>query len=167
MPEASAIRLPQGHYTYHRSTILVSQIKIGFLRGIGFSIAMLLAWALIYVIVISIFDGWGSSYEEGDYVTFDTETKLTPKVLSYDLHDNQAQILGVINNDTDHTWERASVEIEFYAGETFVKECNEEVQARLTPQSTEHFELGCKSCDDEFPMFDRVEIKINNAWKAN
>ncbi len=145
---------------------MFSQIKIGFLRGVGFSIAFLLAWAIIYGIVFSAFEGWTSDFEDGDYIEFSGETKLTPEVLSFEVNENRATLLGVIENETDYSWERTSVEVEFYLGEKFVRECSEEIQTTIKPKDKEHFELSCKSCGDKFPEFDRVEIKINDSWKT-
>lgn len=143
---------------------MFSQIKIGFLRGVGFSIACILAWAIIWIILFGAIESWTSDFEDGDYAEFSEETKLVPSVLSYEVHEDKATFLGVIENDTDFSWERTSVEIEFYLGDTFVRECVEEIQSTIRPNDKEHFELSCKSCGDTFPEFDRAEIKINDAW---
>ncbi len=143
---------------------MLSQIKIGFLRGIGFSIAFMLAWAVAYMILFGVIESWTSDFDDGDYIEFEDDTKLTPTVLSYEVHESKATLLGVIKNETDYSWERTSVEIEFYLGDTFVRECVEEIQTTIRANDKEHFELTCKSCGDTFPEFDRIEIKINDSW---
>ena len=143
---------------------MLSQIKIGFLRGIGFSIAFMLAWAVAYMILFGVIESWTSDFDDGDYIEFEDDTKLTPTVLSYEVHESKATLLGVIKNETDYSWERTSVEIEFYLGDTFVRECVEEIQTTIRANDKEHFELTCKSCGDTFPEFNRIEIKINDSW---
>ena len=143
---------------------MFSQIKIGFLRGVGFSIAFFLGWAIIYVILFGVIDSWTSDFEEGDYVEFSEETKLVPSILSYEVYEDKTTLLGVIKNETDYSWERTSLEIEFYLGDTFVRECVEEIQSKIESNTKEHFELSCKSCGDTFPEFERAEIKINDSW---
>ena len=146
---------------------MVSQIKIGFLRGIGFSIAFILAWAIFYAVMFSVFEGWISNSEEEGYVEFGGETELIPKVLSYEVNEDRATLLGVIENESDYSWERTSVEVEFYQDDIFVRECSEEIQATIKSGNQENFELSCKSCGDKFPEFDRIEIKIIDSWKTD
>lgn len=144
---------------------MFSEIKIGFLRGVGFAVAMLIAWGIVYLMIMSTFDDWDSDYDEADYVEFSDETKLVPNVLSYEVHQNRATVLGVIENQTDHSWDSTLVEVEFYQGETFVRECNQEIPSTIKSRTKENFELSCKSCGDTFPKFDRIELKINGSQK--
>jgi len=150
-----------------RRIILFSQIKIGFLRGVGFSIALSISLAIIFTIISSMFDDIYSDIESGDYVEFDNTIELDAKLLSYEVSENSATILGVIENNTDYIWKETSVEAEFYLGEKFVKECTAEITTKIEPNGKEHFEFSCKSCESEFPKFDRVEIKINDSWQAD
>lgn len=146
---------------------MFSQIKIGFLRGVGFSIAFIIAWAIFYGIIFAVFEGWFSDVESGEHVEFSSDIDLKPKILSYNVNENRATVLGVIENNTDYSWKGTSVEVEFYLGEKFVKECTEEIATKIQANGKENFEFSCKSCEDEFPSFDNVEIKINDSWKTD
>jgi len=143
---------------------MFEQIKIGFFRGIGFSLALLIAWGIAYAVIIFTVEGMMSDFDEGDYIEHSDDIELFAKVQSYEVNENKVTLLGSIDNQTDDSWERTSVEVEFYLGDEFVRECQEEVEASIKPNSKENFELTCKSCGEEFPKFDRVEIKINDSW---
>ena len=145
---------------------MFAEIKKGFLVGVGFSIALFLAFMVMYMIAMSAFDDWEDEYDEGDYVEFDDKTKLSPSILSHEVNQDIATLLGMVVNDTQYAWEETSLEIEFYSGETFVRECSEVIGSIIKPGTKENFEIACKTCGDAFPEFDRIEVKINDSWKS-
>ena len=143
---------------------MFSQIKIGFLRGVGFSVALSIVLIITFAVIFSMFDDMYSGIENGDYVEFDKTIELEAKFLSHQVKENRASILGVVENNTSHVWKDTSVEAEFYLAGEFVKECSTEINTKIESGGKEHFEFSCKSCEDQFPKFDTVEMKINDSW---
>ena len=143
---------------------MFAQVKIGFFRGLGFCIALLIAFGIAYAVMMASFNNMMTDLEEGDYTVYSEDEKPSVKLQSYDVSGNKVTVLGVIDNQAEKHWEQTSVEVEFYLGEQFVRECTHLVETAIKPNSTEHFQMNCKSCGDGFPEFDRVEMKIYDSW---
>lgn len=136
-------------YYVQRRINLFSQIKVGFFHGIGFSIALCLGLFIISSVISNMFDEMYSDFEDGDYIEFDSAIELKAKYLSYSVKENNATILGVIENNTDYQWKDTAVEVEFYLGEVFVKECSTQITTKIPSNTKENFEFSCESCEDE------------------
>jgi len=152
---------------------MFSEIRIGFLRGIGFALSVLIIWGAVAIIFFIVqypdqaVDLINEITDYDEYVRFTSETKLKAETDRYELDENKLVLLGRVFNETDHTWKNIKVEAELFDKDEFVKECTQTLGGFLKPGDTEVFELSCGCCKQKsFPSFDRIDLKVTNAWSS-
>ncbi len=75
-------------------------------------------------------------------------------------------LFGTVHNDSIYKWDSIRVEAELYEGDKFVRECSDTVSSIVQEGESENFQITCGGCKKTIPAFDRVELKVANAWSS-
>jgi hypothetical protein len=151
---------------------MFKEIKIGFLRGIGFALAAVLTTALVFgvIVLVKYRDQARQVYKEvndyGVYSQFTSQTKLRAELIGYQELDGDVLVFGTVRNEGPYKWDSIRVEAELYDGDKFVRECRDTVSSIVQEGGSENFQITCGGCKKTIPKFDRVELKVTDAWSS-
>lgn len=147
---------------------MFNRIIHGFLIGLGFSIALILVIGgarYIYMKYVYPEQMSETMLESGLWKEYSDEAGLSITEHSPIQTEFNLEVVGVIQNEGEDTWDGISIEVELFdATGKFIDECTEYISSPIAPSERENFKVSCGGCEKR-PLsdFDHYEISIKDA----
>jgi hypothetical protein len=149
---------------------IASKIGLGFLTGIGFSLAMVLILYVLSGLVVGkmMEDSMSEAEESFGYKQFGPDSGL--EIISHEekKSENNIVILGQLKNSSDKKWSSVGIEAELFdENKKFLDECNEYISYTIGPDEIENFKISCGGCDNTpVPKHASYTIRIVSAYQV-
>ena len=146
---------------------MFNKIVQGFLLGLGFTVAfvlVLIAAQYLYMKYM-VQDQISGVMRGNDWKEYSDSSGLVITEHSPIRTEYSLEVVGVVTNSGNDTWDNISIEIELFDKDgKFIDECSEYISSPLPPSKSENFKAKCGGCEKR-PMadFDHYEIRIIDA----
>ena len=142
-----------------------SKIISGFFIGVGFSIAMIMIFAIAGYIFKNSFkeETKPSTLEtyKSSRIKFDENSGLVIQSHESQRLKNKLIILGKVKNNGKESWEHINIEVELFdSDKAFVDQCSTYISSTIKTNQTRNFKVTCGGCNNE-PLVDFSTYEIN------
>jgi len=146
-----------------------SKIISGFFIGIGFSVAMIVVFAIAgYIYEHSFKEETKPSAIQSEMETyksslieFDENSGLVIQSHKPQRLENKLVILGKVKNNGQENWGNINIEVELFdSNKAFVDQCSTYISGTIKTNQIRNFKVTCGGCNNE-PLVDFSTYEIN------